>query len=30
MILDLSSPYFGVFRTCPAPLQQVPAVMGKE
>jgi hypothetical protein len=30
MILDLSSPYSGVFRACPAPLQQVLAVMGKE
>ena len=30
MILDLSSPYSGVFRASPAPLQQVLAVMGKE
>lgn len=30
MILDLSSPYAGVFRTSPAPLEQVLAVMGKE
>jgi hypothetical protein len=30
MILDLSSPYSGVFRVSPAPLQQVLAVMGKE
>jgi hypothetical protein len=30
MILDLSSPYSGVFRPSPAPLQQVLAVMGKE
>jgi hypothetical protein len=29
MILDLSSPYSGVFRASPAPLQQVLAVMGK-
>ena len=30
MILDLSSPYSGVFRASPAPLQQVLAVIGKE
>ena len=30
MILDLSSPYMGVFRPSPAPLEQVLAVMGKE
>jgi hypothetical protein len=30
MILDLSSPYSGIFRASPAPLQQVLAVMGKE
>jgi hypothetical protein len=30
MILDLSSPYSGVFRASPAPLKQVLAVMGKE
>ncbi len=30
MILDLSSPYSGVFRTSSAPLEQVLAVMGKE
>jgi hypothetical protein len=30
LILDLSSPYSGVFRVSPAPLQQVLAVMGKE
>jgi hypothetical protein len=30
MILDLSSPYSGVFRASPAPLEQVLAVMGKE
>ena len=30
MILDLSSPYSGVFRASQAPLEQVLAVMGKE
>jgi hypothetical protein len=30
MILDLSSPYSGVFRTSSAPLEQVLAVLGKE
>lgn len=30
MILDLSSPYSGVFQASPAPLEQVLAVMGKE
>jgi hypothetical protein len=30
MILELSSPYSGVFRVSPAPLQQVLAVMGKD
>ena len=30
LILDLSSPYSGIFRTSPAPLEQVLAVMGKE
>jgi len=30
MILDLSSPYSGLFRTSSAPLEQVLAVMGKE
>jgi hypothetical protein len=30
MILDLSSPYAGVFRASPAPLEQVLAIMGKE
>ena len=30
MILDLSSPYSGVFRVSSAPLEQVLAVMGKE
>ena len=30
MILDLSSPYGGIFRASPAPLEQVLAVMGKE
>ena len=30
MILDLSSPYAGIFRASPAPLEQVLAVMGKE
>jgi hypothetical protein len=30
MILDLSSPYSGIFRASPAPLEQVLAVMGKE
>ncbi|HTR14670.1 MAG TPA: hypothetical protein VMI72_15810 [Roseiarcus sp.] len=30
MILELSNPYSGVFRTSPAPLQQVLAVIGKE
>jgi len=30
VILDLSSPYTGVFRASPAPLEQVLAVMGKE
>jgi hypothetical protein len=30
MILELSSPYAGVFRTSSAPLEQVLAVMGKE
>jgi hypothetical protein len=30
LILDLSSPYSGVFRVSPAPLEQVLAVMGKE
>lgn len=30
LILDLSSPYAGVFRASPAPLEQVLAVMGKE
>ena len=30
MILDLSSPYSGVFRPSAAPLEQVLAVMGKE
>jgi hypothetical protein len=29
-ILDLSSPYTGVFRASPAPLEQVLAIMGKE
>jgi hypothetical protein len=30
LILDLSSPYLGVFRASPAPLEQALAVMGKE
>ena len=30
MILDLSSPYSGAFRTSSAPLEQVLAIMGKE
>lgn len=30
LILDLSSPYSGVFRASPAPLERVLAVMGKE
>jgi hypothetical protein len=30
MILDLSSPYSGLFRASSAPLEQVLAVMGKE
>ncbi|HEY1863748.1 MAG TPA: hypothetical protein VGG77_08690 [Roseiarcus sp.] len=30
MILDLSSPYSGLFRASPEPLEQVLAVMGKE
>jgi hypothetical protein len=30
MILDLSSPYSGVFRASAAPLQQVLALIGKE
>lgn len=30
MILDLSSPYSGIFRPSPAPLEQVLQVMGKE
>jgi hypothetical protein len=30
MILELSTPYSGVFRASPAPLEQVLAVMGKE
>jgi hypothetical protein len=30
MILDLSSPYSGIFRASSAPLEQVLAVMGKE
>jgi len=30
MILDLSNPYSGAFRTSPAPLEQALAVMGKE
>ena len=30
LILDLSNPYFGVFRASAAPLEQVLAVMGKE
>jgi hypothetical protein len=30
LILDLSSPYSGLFRASPAPLEQVLAVMGKE
>ncbi len=30
LILDLSSPYTGVFRVSSAPLEQVLAVMGKE
>jgi hypothetical protein len=30
MILDLSSPYTGIFRASPAPLEQVLQVMGKE
>jgi hypothetical protein len=30
LILDLSSPYAGMFRASPAPLEQVLAVMGKE
>jgi hypothetical protein len=30
MILDLSSPYSGLFRASPAPLEQVLEVMGKE
>jgi hypothetical protein len=30
MILDLSSPYSGIFRASPAPLEQVLQVMGKE
>jgi len=30
MVLDLSSPYTGVFRASPAPLEQVLAIMGKE
>ena len=30
IVLDLSSPYSGIFRASPAPLEQVLAVMGKE
>ena len=30
LILDLSDPYSGIFRTSPAALEQVLAVMGKE
>ncbi len=30
LIIDLSSPYSGIFRVSPAPLEQVLAVMGKE
>ena len=30
LILDLSNPYSGLFRTSPAPLEQALAVMGKE
>ncbi len=30
LILDLSSPYSGLFRPSSAPLEQVLAVMGKE
>ena len=30
LILDLSSPYSGIFRVSSAPLEQVLAVMGKE
>jgi len=30
LILDLSSPYSGIFRASPVPLEQVLAVMGKE
>jgi hypothetical protein len=30
VILDLSSPYAGVFRASPAPLEQVLAIMGEE
>jgi len=30
LILDLSSPYSGLFRVSSAPLEQVLAVMGKE
>jgi len=30
LILDLSNPYSGLFRTSPAPLEQSLAVMGKE
>jgi len=30
LILDLSSPYSGIFRASSAPLEQVLAVMGKE
>jgi Protein of unknown function (DUF4239) len=30
LILDLSNPYGGIFRTSPAPLEQALAVMGKE
>jgi hypothetical protein len=30
LILDLSNPYSGAFRTSPAPLEQVLAIMGKE
>jgi hypothetical protein len=30
LILELSSPYSGMFRASPAPLEQVLAAMGKE
>jgi len=30
LILDLSSPYSGIFRPSSAPLEQVLAIMGKE